>query len=260
MKTIFLTPDVGSQLNGDMLSSLSFELPHRNNIQDPSKETRKFLRVSQAEFCHSWFNVDESSNVMTINGSNVKVPPGQYTMLSLTDAIGPALTFDIGTGHFVYTHTEPFVIGGTLARLMGYREGDRSGANGVLVFHRGANMIFTSCLYIHTPSLTTANFSTATQRSDTLCKISVKSLAFQPIFFDGGEAVELTTPHDVHSLEIEIVDSRGELVDFRGVAWGITLELSTRGDSGGGDGTQKMSLPVPVAESTTNTQSALMKR
>jgi hypothetical protein len=119
MKTIFITPDVGSQLNGDMLSSLSFELPHRINFHDPSKETRTFLRVSQAEFCHSWFNVDETSNVLTINDSVTKIPSGQYTVLSLTDAIGPALTFDIGTGHFTLTHPEPFTIGGTLARLMG---------------------------------------------------------------------------------------------------------------------------------------------
>jgi hypothetical protein len=256
MKTIFLTPDVGSQLNGEMLSSLSFELPHRIHFHDPSKEKRTFLRVAQAEFYHSWFNVDESSNMFTINGSVTKIPPGQYTVLSLTDAIGPALSFNIGTGHFTLTHPEPFTIGGTLGRLMGYREGDRSGANGVLVFHRGANTIFTSCLYIRSPSLTTANFSTATQRGDTLCKIPVKAPAFQPIFFDGGEAVELKTPHDVHSLEIDIVDSRGELVDFRGASWGITLELSSRG--GDGDVAQNMSQPVPVAESTTNTQSALM--
>jgi hypothetical protein len=259
MKTIFITPDVGSQLNGDMLSSLSFELPHRIHFHDPSKETRTFLRVAQADFCHSWFNVDETSNALTINDSVTKIPPGQYTVLFLTDAIGPALTFDICTGHFTLTHSEPFTIGGTLARLMGYREGDQSGANSVLVFQRGANMIATSCLYIRSPSLTTANFSTATQRSDTLCKISVKSPAFQPIFFDGGEAVELKTPHDVHSLEIEIVDSRGELVDFRGAAWGITLELSTR-DGGSDDGAQKMSRPVPVALSTTNTQSQFISK
>jgi hypothetical protein len=256
-KTIFLTPDPQSQLNGDMLSSLLFALLHRIHFHDPSKETRTFLRVSQAKFCHSWFNIDETSNVLTINDSVTKIPPGQYTVLSLTDAIGPVLTFDIGTGHFTYTHTEPFTIGGTFARLMGYREGDRSGNKGVLVFHRGANMIATSCLYIRSPSLTTANFSTATQRSDTLCKIPVKGPAFQPNFFDGGKAVELKTPHDVHSLEIEIVDSRGELVDFRGAAWGITLELSTRGDGGGA---QNMSLPVPVAESMTRTQSQLMSR
>jgi hypothetical protein len=121
MKTIFLTPDEGSQLNGDMLSSLSFELPHRIHFHDPSKEKRTFLWVAQAEFYHSWFNVDESSNVLTINGSVTKIPPGQYTVLSLTDTIGPALTFDIGTGHFTLTHPEPFTIGGTLGRLMGYR-------------------------------------------------------------------------------------------------------------------------------------------
>jgi hypothetical protein len=178
MKTIFLTPDPQSQLNGDKLSLLSFELPHRIQFHDPSKETRTFLRVSQAEFCHSWFNVDESSNVMTINGSNVKVPPGRYMVLSLIDTIGPALSFDIGTGHFTYTHTEPFTIGGTLSRLMGYREGDRSGRGDVLVFYRGANTIATSCIYIRTPSLTTANFSTATQRADTLCKIPVKAPVF----------------------------------------------------------------------------------
>jgi hypothetical protein len=223
MKTIFLTPDVGSQLNGEMLSLLSFELPHRIHFHDPSKESRSFLRVAQAEFYHSWYNVDEISNTLTINGSVTKISLGQYTVLCLTDAIGPALTFDIDTGPFAYTHTEPFTIGGTLGRLMGYREGDRSGTNGVLVFRRGANMIFTSCLYIRTTSLTTANFSTATQCSDTLCKIPVKAPGFQPIFFDGGEAVELTTPHDVHSLDIEIVDSRGKLVDFRGVAWGVIL-------------------------------------
>jgi hypothetical protein len=229
MRKIFLSPTKESRLNGSLLSLLSFDLSGQDfHTHDHSQATRIYLRVASGTLFHSFTNVDEDNGWIQCGTDRVVIQQGQYTAVSLRDAIIAAatgtelrlLTFSGVTGRYSLTTLLP--LSGGLRDLMGFDDG-------AIGFARSANMIRTTNLYIRSTNLVTNNFNTLDGTANTLCTIQVNVPPFEPIFVktDLDSASVIENAHDLTRLDISITDDAGRLVNFRGISWSLCLFLST---------------------------------
>jgi hypothetical protein len=213
---LFLTPDPASQRNGSKLSSVSFDLRDLH-AHDYTLSRRGFLRVAQARFMHSWANVGASNNTISAGGIIVSVPVGVYSATSLLTAIltaatGPltGLRFNSSTGMYEGVAG----VSGSLGGLMGFSGG---------YFSSPANLIFTSSVNIKVTNIITSNFSSRDNSQNTLTSVDVRAAQYEPIFYESSEWSTIDNAHDLHKIDMEITDDRGDLIDFRGTPWKLVV-------------------------------------
>ncbi|KAJ1440548.1 hypothetical protein B484DRAFT_427392 [Ochromonadaceae sp. CCMP2298] len=218
---LFLTPDSASQRNGSKLSSVSFDLKGLH-LHDYTLSKMGYLRVATARFLHFWANVNATNNTVSAGGVIVTVAVGVYTAQSLLTAIlaaatGPltGLRFDSNTG--MYTGVVG-AVSGTLGTIMGFSGGS---------FVRPANLIFTGSINVRVTNIITSNFSSRDSSQNTLASIDVKAPSYEPIFYESDEWSHIENAHDLHRIDLELIDDRGDLLDFRGSSWKMVLYYKT---------------------------------
>jgi hypothetical protein len=188
------------------------------HIHDYTHSRLGYIRVATARFLHSWTNVGSGNNSISAGGIIVTVAVGVYTAQSLLTAIltaatGPLTSLNFSSSTGMYGGVVR-IVSGSLGGIMGFSNG---------VFNRPANLIFTGSINVRVTNIITSNFASRDSSQNTLASVDVRAATFEPIFYDSTEWKQIENAHDLHQIDLEFSDDRGDLIDFRGAAWKLVV-------------------------------------
>lgn len=216
--------------NGSMNSKLEFnDLPL---IQRRPGCRRIVFGVDHCTFPNSLYNVSSYWNRIVFSGVEYIVIPGNYSvdtlMVYLQNAIsGLTVTFNETTGKLTLAHEtlENFTIAGTLLYILGFDEDLTYTATfNQLKAPYCVDLRGTNRLVVRAPALVSQNRDHDTKRSF-LLSLRADVPAYEQITYDNPNLVGCTmSPSTIcDDFFVQIEDEDGNLVDFNGNHWYMTL-------------------------------------
>jgi hypothetical protein len=230
-------------------SNCIFHLP---NVE-VAKDEVAYVNVKQAVIPFSWYNVNETNNILDIKIDNIRpysisIPFGNYNinqliaylhsqfLLFVSNDKHLTITYNIQTNKLTFTHThhnfllEPF---STCFELLGFTEKEQynstniAGTTHILNSANGINLFVVRQVFIGSDNFILNNIN-ASNPNDTniLASVSVTGNPNSIIHYENT-----TTRHLIHhlnnvtNLNIKLLDQDGDLLNLNGVNWSITLEL-----------------------------------
>ena len=245
---IYLNSKSANKQNGT--SNCVFHLP---NIE-VNKDEVAYINVKQAVLPFSWYNVNETNNVLDIRIANVRpytinIPFGNYNinqlisylhsqfLLFLANDKDLIITYSNQTNKLLFTHHHHnfrLEYSSTCFELLGFGDNEDyfstniSGTNThILDSVNGINLFVVRQIYIASDNFILNNIN-ASNPNDTniLASVSVTGNPNSIIHYENT-----TTRHLIHhlnnvtNLNIKLLDQDSDLLNLNGVNWSITLEL-----------------------------------
>ena len=245
---IYLNSKTANKQNGT--SNCIFHLP---NVE-VAKDEVAYDNVKQAVIPFSWYNVNETNNVLDITIDNIRpytvvIPFGNYNinqliaylhsqfLLFVANDKDLIITYSTQTNKLTFTHhhhnflLESF---SSCFELLGFNEKEEynstniAGTNThILNSVNGVNLFVVRQVYIASDNFILNNIN-ASNPNDTniLASVSVTGNPNSIIHYENT-----TTRHLIHhlnnvtNLNIKLLDQDGDLLNLNGVNWSITLEL-----------------------------------
>lgn len=241
---ILLTPTGATSLFNDLhYSDVQFGIPfHR-------KETNTYMSVSfaSAVFPASYFNIESFQNTLVISSDGIStttytVPEGNYTYATFKTALmtllptGFSLLYDISSGVFTLTNSTSFTITNETTCWQALGKVQRTelvatykNSMYYCVFPNPANFLGPCKLVIQCPNLSFENWNTG-NKGHYLGDVNVTAPPFGTTAFEDQSAIEMFFDDVIlngSEIRIRITDEYGNLLNFRGVPWFITLIFHT---------------------------------
>ena len=245
---IYLNSKLANQQNGT--SNCVFHLP---NIE-VAKDELAYVNVKQAVIPFSWYNVNETNNVLDILIANVRpytinIPFGNYNINQLIAYLHSQFLLFVGndkhliitysnqTNKLLFTHTHHIFkleIYSTCSELLGFNDKEEYNSTNIVGTNthilnsiNGINLFVVRQIYIASDNFILNNIN-ASNPNDTniLTSVSVTGNPNSVIHYENT-----TTKHLVHhlnnitNLNIKLLDQDSDLLNLNGVNWSITLEL-----------------------------------
>lgn len=244
---IYLNSKSANKKNGT--SNCVFHLP---NIE-VAKDEVAYVNVKQAVLPFSWYNVNETNNVLDIRIANVRpytinIPFGNYNinqliaylhsqfLLFLANDKDLIITYSNQTNKLLFTHHHHnfrLEYSSTCFELLGFGDNEDyfstniSGNTHILESVNGINLFVVRQIYIASDNFILNNIN-ASNPNDTniLASVSVTGNPNSIIHYENT-----TTRHLIHhlnnvtNLNIKLLDQDSDLLNLNGVNWSITLEL-----------------------------------
>lgn len=244
---IYLNSKLANKQNGT--SNCVFHLP---NIE-VAKDELAYVNVKQAVIPFSWYNVNETNNVLDILIANVRpytinIPFGNYNinqliaylhsqfLLFLANDKYLIITYSTQTNKLLFTHshyTFKLEYSSTCSELLGFNDNEDyystniSGNTHILESINSINLFVVRQIYIASDNFILNNIN-ASNPNDTniLTSVSVTGNPNSIIHYENT-----TTRHLIHhlnnitNLNIKLLDQDNDLLNLNGVNWSITLEL-----------------------------------
>jgi hypothetical protein len=226
----------GQLLNGTKKSRLNFTFPQLVQRRDGVSECR--IGIDHAVFPVSFYVINDSNNFVHFMDEYsdeekfLQVPEGNYTARELAAELMALYTFwsitiSDRTGKYTITPSRLIRIyaDSTIYPILGLEQGQE--------YHQGpgiplecafpANLFGTQRLIIRAPNITCPNQTVNGQGF--LLSLPANSAPFEEIVYDNTTDDSCLLPPDfsTDSIEIHIVDDRGNFVDFNNIDWSIVL-------------------------------------
>ena len=245
---IYLNSKSANKQNGT--SNCVFHLP---NIE-VNKDEVAYINVKQAVIPFSWYNVNETNNVLDIRIANVRpytinIPFGNYNinqlisylhsqfLLFLANDKDLIITYSNQTNKLLFTHHHHnfrLEYSSTCFELLGFGDNEDYFSTNIsetnthiLDSVNGINLFVVRQIYIASDNFILNNIN-ASNPNDTniLASVSVTGNPNSIIHYENT-----TTRHLIHhlnnvtNLNIKLLDQDSDLLNLNGVNWSITLEL-----------------------------------
>ena len=244
---IYLNSKLANKQNGT--SNCVFHLP---NIE-VAKDEVAYVNVKQAVIPFSWYNVNETNNVLDILIENVRpytinIPFGNYNinqliaylhsqfLLFLANDKHLTITYSTQTNKVLFTHTHHLFrleYSSTCFELLGFNDNEDyystniSGHTHILESINSINLFVVRQIYIASDNFILNNINASNPNdSNILTSVSVTGNPNSIIHYENT-----TTRHLIHhlnnitNLNIKLLDQDNDLLNLNGVNWSITLEL-----------------------------------
>lgn len=240
---VLLSPAGADTLyNGDSFSDVQFILPlHKKELN-----TYTTVAFPSAIFPASYFNVEDYQNKIDLlvgaDTIQVVVPEGNYTYETYVTAVVPllptgmSLDYSISNGLFTMSSDTAFTVLASTTNCLSLGMPKNEDFIAVLtdskykaVFPYPANFLGPTKIFVECPSLGIENWNTGS-RSRYLGDVTVTASPYELTYFEDASAVEMYFDDglvDGSSLHVQIKDELGNLLNFRGVAWYLTLVFHT---------------------------------
>ena len=232
--------------NGEYLSDIVFDF---TNILSPSEDIAYVeVGVGNAEIPATFYNVDITNNVFTytiflvsaINYSIV-IPPGNYNynslvtqMTTLFTANGHTFTMSLNrnsnilsmtyTSNGVWTEIQS----SSIYYILGFNPNTIYNIVGnTITFPRLFNLLGQKKLKIYSSNISVDSFdSVNTATNNLLCTISVNQPGFNLIIYTNIDGLYAHMRNRyLSTVDIQIKDELGNLINFNGINWTMTLNL-----------------------------------
>jgi hypothetical protein len=232
-------------LNGDYLSDVVFDF---TNILSPSDDISYVeVGVGNAEIPATFYNIDITNNVLNyrIDATNfvMTVPPGNYNynslvtqMTTLLTANGHTFTFSLNRNSNILTMTltaggttwNRISLGSTIYYILGFDPDTIYNIVGnTITFPRLFNLLGQKKLKIYSSNISIDSFdSVNTATNNLLCTISVNQPGFNLIIYTNIDGLYAHMRNRyLSTVDIQIKDELGNLINFNGIDWTMTINL-----------------------------------
>jgi hypothetical protein len=232
-------------LNGEYLSDIVFDF---QNILSPSDDISYVeVGVGNAEIPATFYNIDVTNNVLNyrIDATNfiMTVPPGNYNynslvtqMTTLLTANGHTFTFSLNRNSNILTMTltaggttwNRISLGSTIYYILGFDHDTIYNIVGnTITFPRLFNLLGQKKLKIYSSNISVDSFdSVNTATNNLLCTISVNQPGFNLIIYSNIDGLYSHMRNRyLSTVDIQIKDELGNLINFNGINWTMTLNI-----------------------------------
>lgn len=224
--------------SGTLLSDGLFIIP--NFIKQGGNVDHTYVSVTHAEVPNSFYLINQYNNALNINNINYFIPPGNYNVRTLIDALLIILpsTFDLTFSQvyqkIIVLNTAPFTIYydlSTINRVMGLsRTENMIGLFAIDIYAvqlpNVVNFLPTARLNFRCDSLHLENFHINDGSSDVLLSLQNNAVPNGVITYTNNDALKFHIDLEmVNELHIRLTDDSNRLLDMNGISWFITLRV-----------------------------------
>lgn len=241
------TADVISQ--SEYNSDVVFYIP---NITIDKTEAA-YISVKNCVFSYSWYNVNYTNNILNyyINGFDytINLTKGNYNANTLKEHIYNLLiaqiypnvndkkftiTYDIKTNKYIFTHTHEnfdFYESSTCFELLGFSQSYKSSTNRSLTSDIMINLFPIRQIYITSSNFILNNINhTSSSNANIITSINVVGNPHSIITYNdsSNNSHLIHNLNNINNLNIAITDQDGDLINFNGSHWSLTLVLTIK--------------------------------
>ena len=245
-KMINLNVENATQKNGDFLSSVVFNFT--GLLKDEADVRSVSISVQNAQFPYSFYNINVYNNLLriSVNGNPAVVltlTRGNYnatnliaeiqtqlTAAAITDivitisSITGLLTFTKASGSFIL-----YASGSTCLKVLGFNPSlDYTSVLSVIIAPYPCNLLGTLKLRIASYSLPISSIDSSVDGNlNILASVPINAGNFGLIMYENTNNIMMPLDTTVlDNFDLEILDDDGNLINFNGCYWTLTMVLS----------------------------------
>jgi hypothetical protein len=237
----------GTKLNGTYLSNLFF--PFKGLLKDDINILRSYVMVLNAQFPVSFYVIDTTNNVLLVQKgagtiTTITIPVGNYNSFTLTTAFTTAftaaafsdLTITINTinGILSFNSTSSYILysnknGSTISTILGFSDSNITVSGSSIALPYPLNLLGKEKLYINSSNLQNVAYSSVNNGfSSTIACVPVNVPPYSLIQYSCTVEQQkcILTNRVLDGIDIQILDTNNNFINFNNVPWSITLVLS----------------------------------
>lgn len=244
MRFINLNSSNATQNNGTFLSDVQFNF--KNVLQEQSDVDYATVGILNAQFPVSFYTINYTNDtlIFTFGGNTypIVVTRGNYNSNSLINELinkftlvgfSMAIITNRITGIMSFTSASsiPFSFSGTssIFPILGFVPGQNyNSVSSIITAPYPLNLLGIKRLRVNSYALSTRTFDSTTMgMTSCMASIPVNVASFGLIdYVNNSNAYAILTAKNVTFVDIQIVDENGNLINFNGINWTITIQLN----------------------------------
>lgn len=230
----------GNKNNGSKNSNISYYLPSFVSNLDDDNIFCTYLSVKNAEFPHSFYNIDEYNNIISINNVLYTLTKGNYnvnnfiTSLKLLLGGNYSITYNNITYKLTITNSISFTINyakTTMSKFLGIS----ATSDTLSVLNNGlytitsqyvVNFLPIQKIYLRT-NISFENFNNYDKSSDVLISIqnNAKDLAGVILYNNDTNLKFLVNEKDISNFTLRITDEKNQEIDFNNCDFTVSFQV-----------------------------------
>ena len=241
-ETIFInlySKDAIQRSDDGTLSNVTFYL--NNVVKDQDENSLINVWIESAQFPKSFYNINTNNNILNIlvNSTSyiVTIEEGNYNELTLLAELKSkllaitGLTFSIVyskiNGRLTFSTTANFTfLNSSIFGVIGFSLGNFSSTNFILKTTYPLSLLGTRVLKICSRSLNTSNIDSK-NNTNILFNLPVTCNNFELIQYSNqSSSYSVMNNRILNAIDIFVVNDNGELVNFNGIHWSVTLGIT----------------------------------
>ena len=247
---------LNSKFADQYLSGVSDTIYNLPNIIIQKDETA-YVTVKDAVIPNSFYNVNETNNILnlTIDGISysISLQYGNYNVTTLKNELmteignlntqhghdgDVTITYLVKTNKFYFFHSHhsfSFLSTSTCFEILGFEEGRTYLSTPVpfqtqkhqLTSTISINLFTIRNIYIESPNVILNNINSINHNNNNmLCAIPIKGTPNSIIFYEDLTKHLIHNLNNLTTLRIQLKDQDGELINFNGCHYSLTLEIT----------------------------------
>ena len=246
---IYLNSATADAFPSEYTSDSVFYIP---NIEI-DKDEKAFISVKNAVFSYSWYNINFTNNILNYHVNNlpytINLVKGNYNANTLREHIYNQLTsqsypngndnkfvitYDIKTNKYTFTHLHHefgFYKTSNCFELLGFTDTDITSVNRILTSEIMINLFPIRQIYITSNNFILNNVNHASSsNANIITSINVVGNPYSIITYDNSSNNNhlIHNLNNINNLNIKITDQDGDLINFNGSHWSLTLVLTIK--------------------------------
>ena len=247
---IYLNSKNANSFPSEYTSDAVFHIP---NIEI-AKNEKAYVSVKNAVFSYSWYNINYTNNILNYQVNNlnysINLTRGNYNANTLkehllnllTTQIYPhghdshfTLSYNIKTNKYLFSHQQPefgFYKTSTCFELLGFSElTDKTSINQTLESDQMINLFPIRQIYITSKNFILNNINHATaSNANIISSINVSGNPYSILSYNDTSNNNhlIHNLNNINNLNITITDQDGDLINFNGSHWSLTLTLTIK--------------------------------
>jgi hypothetical protein len=246
---IYLNSKIADVISSDFNSDATFYIP---NIEIDKKEV-VYISVKNCVFPYSWFNVNYTNNILKYSVNNlpytITLLKGNYNANTLREHIYNLLisqtypsandnkftiTYDIKTNKYNFSHLYHefgFYESSNCFELLGFSQSNKSSINRNLTSDLMINLFPIRMIYITSNNFILNNINHASSsNANIITSINVVGNPYSIITYNdsSNNSHLIHNLNNINNLNIAITDQEGNLINFNGSNWSLTLTLTIK--------------------------------
>ena len=246
---IYLNSKIADVISSDFNSDVTFYIP---NIEIDKKEV-VYISVKNCVFPYSWFNVNYTNNILNYSVNNlsytITLLKGNYNANTLREHIYNLLisqtypnandnkfiiTYDLKTNKYTFNHLHHefgFYESSNCFELLGFSQSNKSSINRNLTSDLMINLFPIRMIYITSNNFILNNINHASSsNANIITSINVVGNPYSIITYNdsSNNSHLIHNLNNINNLNIAITDQEGNLINFNGSHWSLTLTLTIK--------------------------------
>ena len=246
---IYLNSKTADVISSELNSDVIFYIP---NITIDKTEVA-YISIKNCVFPYSWYNVNYTNNILNyhVNGLpyTITLIKGNYNANTLREHLYNlivsqtypngndnkfTITYDIKTNKYIFSHLHHefgFYETSNCFELLGFSQSDKTSTNRNLTSDIMINLFPIRQIYITSNNFILNNINhTSSSNANIITSINVVGNPHSIITYNdsSNNSHLIHNLNNINNLNIAITDQDGDLINFNGSHWSLTLVLTIK--------------------------------